>query len=394
MYRARADAVQGRYVLSGGRRLICIGNAVVSPGDLIWTDGRCVYGHHRTGGEPFIPMISSSFGGIPIFMEYGDRQYYADGKLNPLEDGDGIEHWGFVNNAEQYKILDDTNLFDAELDADGNLYTAERGYVDYNFLIEDFESMPTRVLRNGEVIANIDFMPFLQSALADAAADAEANAPPIPETYDGTTYSTEMEISYAETHAHSAKVDVNGHYCYAVIVRGEMTRTTWGHHDGYDIWTARANFVEARRTRLYLMTDEGDICLAEHRHQRIWTRQDGEYPHNESQEKFVEDYSVRVPIHDGYYYTFGGELDNLLYPVFHKFSGKIYAPDGTLICTGPFHPVNSNLSIARLGGDAYLINEWRIGLFVSKGGELEQVAARCRNFRLRPMNDIRKWKGE
>ncbi|MBQ8698149.1 MAG: hypothetical protein IJ521_04025, partial [Schwartzia sp.] len=54
MYRARADSVQGRYVFSVGRRLVCIGNAAIMPGDFVWTDGRCVYGHHRTGGTAVV----------------------------------------------------------------------------------------------------------------------------------------------------------------------------------------------------------------------------------------------------------------------------------------------------------------------------------------------------
>ena len=78
MYRARADAVQGRYVFSGGRRLICIGNAEVSPGDLVWTDGRCVYGHHFVGGSAAVitaVMEAEKKPGIPILL--GQQYLYA-----------------------------------------------------------------------------------------------------------------------------------------------------------------------------------------------------------------------------------------------------------------------------------------------------------------------------
>lgn len=403
MYRARADAVQGRYVFSGGRRLICIGNAAVSPSDLVWTDGRCVYGYHRTGGTPYIPVAESPIGGLPILMEDGTRQYFANGKLHPLVAGNGTEPWGFVNNGADYRIFDDTILFDAELDADGNLYTVERGYVAYNHLIEDFEFMPTRILRNGETIVDIDLMPYLQEALADTASIVEGIVPSVPESEGRINHGSETKIYYADIQPQSAKVTADGHYCICVIAHGEMERKTWAYDDigiypvigggGGAYWVQRSNGGRARRTRLYLFTDTGVITLAEYRRTETWGYA-SQSTYDEHQEKFVDDYSVHVPIHDGYYYTFGGELDNLLYPAFRKYSGKIYSPDGTLICKGAFHPVHHNLSIAKLGGDSYLINAWRIGLYLSKGGELETLADRCRNFRLRPMNDIRKWKGE
>ena len=78
MYRAKADSVQGRYVYSGGKRLVCIGNAAVSPGDLIWTDGRCVYGHHSMSGGAIVVTAETEperKPGIPVLL--GQQYLYA-----------------------------------------------------------------------------------------------------------------------------------------------------------------------------------------------------------------------------------------------------------------------------------------------------------------------------
>ena len=78
MYRAKADSVQGRYVYSGGKRLVCIGNAAVSPGDLIWTDGRCVYGHHSMSGGEIVVTAETEperKPGIPVLL--GQQYLYA-----------------------------------------------------------------------------------------------------------------------------------------------------------------------------------------------------------------------------------------------------------------------------------------------------------------------------
>ena len=51
MHQERVTAVSGGNVLAGGRWLRAIGNQTIEAGDLIWTDGRCVYGNLAEGGE-------------------------------------------------------------------------------------------------------------------------------------------------------------------------------------------------------------------------------------------------------------------------------------------------------------------------------------------------------
>ena len=64
MHRARASEVRGNKVLVDGAWLTCIGNRSVYPGEWIWTDGRCVYGHESEGGSSYVSTDVLS--GIPI----------------------------------------------------------------------------------------------------------------------------------------------------------------------------------------------------------------------------------------------------------------------------------------------------------------------------------------
>ena len=117
MYRARADIVQGRYVISGGKRLVCIGNAAVSPGDWIWTDGRCVYGHHRTGGAAEVTAVAREENkyGIPILLgqqylcAYGSdlediKTVYWPGYRLLWNDGKEIYAWKYRYDEDSYTI--------------------------------------------------------------------------------------------------------------------------------------------------------------------------------------------------------------------------------------------------------------------------------------------------
>ena len=52
MYRAKAEIVNGLRVFANGKWLTCMGNKNVQAGDLIWTDGQCVYGFNKISQQP------------------------------------------------------------------------------------------------------------------------------------------------------------------------------------------------------------------------------------------------------------------------------------------------------------------------------------------------------
>lgn len=129
MQRAIAKAVRGNQVLADGRWLTCIGNKNVKAGDLIWTDGRCVYGNQAEGGSGCISVMpQETF--IPVLLQ---GSYYAGvvkGKLQKFCQGNN--HSGMVNQKRKTDFLDKKNLLDAEMDEQGNVYTMSTGEYHYN----------------------------------------------------------------------------------------------------------------------------------------------------------------------------------------------------------------------------------------------------------------------
>ena len=88
MYRVRAEAVSGKNVLANGKWLTCIGNKNVHVGDLIWTDGRCVYGNFKEAQQPLVitaPVEDDE--GIPIFLDSSPYLYTYKRKLKEIEEG-------------------------------------------------------------------------------------------------------------------------------------------------------------------------------------------------------------------------------------------------------------------------------------------------------------------
>ncbi len=80
MYRARVEAVSGLKVRAGGKWLTCIGNRNIKVGDLIWTDGRCVYGYEQTPQQPFVITAPEKWG-IPVFADNNTGFTFAKNNL-------------------------------------------------------------------------------------------------------------------------------------------------------------------------------------------------------------------------------------------------------------------------------------------------------------------------
>lgn len=67
MYRARVQAISGGKVYADGKWLTCIGNKNFRAGEMVWTDGRCAYGHFQESQQPLI-ITAPDDEGIPILI--------------------------------------------------------------------------------------------------------------------------------------------------------------------------------------------------------------------------------------------------------------------------------------------------------------------------------------
>ena len=120
MYRVRAEAISGKNVYAGGKWLRCIGNKNVHVGELVWTDGRCVYGNHHVPQQPLVitaPPQANEI--IPIFEKYYpvDKDYACfsldsrNGKSSLEAEWQNIKGYDFslmANNSNGFYYLYDT----------------------------------------------------------------------------------------------------------------------------------------------------------------------------------------------------------------------------------------------------------------------------------------------
>ena len=137
MHRESAAAVNGSRVLAGGRWLRAIGNQSIEAGDLIWTDGRCVYGNSAEGGET-APVAVGRERQIPIFLDDGTHCLYRGNKLRTGAKGD--THYLMANRGSKIAFTDTYGALDVSLSAAGEVkellgeaYCRENGTVGYSF---------------------------------------------------------------------------------------------------------------------------------------------------------------------------------------------------------------------------------------------------------------------
>mgnify|MGYP006872976196 CR=1 FL=1 len=174
MYRTRVDSVNGNKIFAGGKWLKCIGNKPVRVGDLVWTDGKCVYGNFLEAGDPFIPVTSSDSEIIPIANV--DHFYYFDKKLNELTAfNDLAEDYSnpyLVNSKKKCFIFKEKDIkletithglkrrysiLDADIDNQGNVFKIEDYFLETggshveNIFDEVQEEYGGKIYKNDEV---------------------------------------------------------------------------------------------------------------------------------------------------------------------------------------------------------------------------------------------------
>lgn len=291
MYQITVEAVRGRHVISGGKQLVCIGNATVHVGDNVWTDGKCVYGHHQTGSESFVPtaLEEKPLSAVPILLGGGQYLFYDKGKgLQTV--GIGAVHDAMVNQRGGYTFIDLPDILDAERDSEGNIYVIRKGHyalrkvTEYelpNYEIKDYlgavnvtsefypdfngepdrvepgwepqaseeyidcmdsyvysrdrpgeENVPVQITKNGEIIASIDLSTFrddgMETKVAEYAAEVEESmATDVEEIYPSFRTQPEAFLKGVEIKVASAKVDTSGNYILIVDVSAEQIFFPW-----------------------------------------------------------------------------------------------------------------------------------------------------------------------
>ena len=142
MYKARVESVNGTKVRAGGKWLTCIGNKNVRAGDLIWTDGRCVYGNEQTPQQPFVITATKEILGIPIADRQKCSTYYKS--LEEYIDIDSDIRILTNDKKGNVYFSDNTNILAANADNFGNLY----------YILKDSDKI--KIIKNGVVVKTVE----------------------------------------------------------------------------------------------------------------------------------------------------------------------------------------------------------------------------------------------
>lgn len=164
MYRARVEAVSGLKVLAGGKWLSCIGNKNVRAGDLIWTDGRCVYGNEQTPQQSHVITPPKEDLAIPVASNF--KFYTYQKYLN--HNADSEKRLKFLTNNKSGKVYFSNNskIVAVNVDSSGHRY-----YI----LLEDDA---IKIVKNGNTVKTVG-IPIKDKALEESQKRVQDTGPPI-----------------------------------------------------------------------------------------------------------------------------------------------------------------------------------------------------------------------
>ena len=200
MYRARVEAVSGLQVRAGGKWLTCIGNRVVRAGDMVWTDGRCVYGHDRESQTPLVIAPKEDLA-IPIqIADYSSAEVlftYRKNDLNQVSSGKFINR--LLNDAKGHVFCFSADA--ANIDKSGNIYILDGSYANYEyeqrnssapkgntFVYCNNQNPHITIKKNGTVVKEVSLEDILESTAATAKENSSAwSGMPQPFTYSAPT---------------------------------------------------------------------------------------------------------------------------------------------------------------------------------------------------------------
>lgn len=393
MKQVRVTNVNGRKVQADGKWLTAIGNNAVSVGALVWTDGKCVYGHHSdAGGAPTI--IGSKPEEIPLLIgKYSVSEGTQYGAYNPKKGVNvfrhGEKHDGLINTRSKFALIDNNTedkLYweDVSMDAEGNIYGIDSGQTNHEGTYR--ADSPVGIYANGNCISSFSMVDFMERTTADAVARVAPDS-------DGTA----QDISIA------GKIFSADDYWF--IVHDVATAHKWIPYPPFISYGSDTCYI----VRRWLVTPSSTVQIYE---ESVFCRS---WPLEYWRSDCEIDYSppwvkeVRLPLGDGYYYILGGSPTPSITTRLHDgvsvsfleyggYTAYVYSPENKLIATlskettGLNIHASDNISVCKLGSDKYLICVKNYGLFVAQNGELTSLDVKPYNWRLCPLKNIKSWK--
>ena len=395
MKQVRVTAVNGRKVQANGKWLTAIGNNSVAVGDLVWTDGKCVYGHQSAVGGNSAVIVSKTHPTIPVIL---GRQglYTYDKDLQKIKsakspgyrvvwnDKHEIYAWKYDSSVPSFTIA--ANKVNGVLYEIKGFYSFDslRGGGNHYYVVG--------IYAGGKLIRSIDFSAHV-SMDEGISEGLYATIPAEPKSaYDipTKTWGGVCEWGFIEDADHWAFMTAVG--CSQGRLKGSCMAAS-----------------------VYYYTPEGEILLGS---------TSGVMKGMYAPEKSYYDggfSGIRFPCQDGYYYTVS-PIPDVSWAIYLPSISwvTLYAPNGDVVFSD-YSIVGRHYSVYRLGESKYLLGiddrsifiasmsttvgwdpnykdpDWiRAGLYIVEDGILEPLMVEhntihCRNQRFAKYNKSDKW---
>ena len=431
MYRARVQAISGTNIFADGKWLKCIGNKTFHVGELIWTDGRCVYGNHVIPQQPLVITTTTEDTGIPlIFRETtnADEDYFTflkrpkqisspetlsttgkikfminDDKRNVMVVKD--EYRNDSEDSERYETIIAANLYK------GDLYTLV-----YSFIDEE-DSSHSQENRTGEE-GSADFIKIEKNGVTVSTITTFKNVidttfsacPNVPELY--TPSYGNYFYYYCQYRPVWSFIENDTNWAFVIlcdIIKG--VDISYEYPDTISIVPVSDVHEEHDLLRYYYFSpnNNGTLVIEYYFNQGVNT---GAFPAYLIEKRIATPgTSIEFPLQDNYYFKFDGipkiteEDDMKEKPLMQR---TIFSPSGRKIFTGIFE-FWAYMTFCRFNHknilgvrsryfksfDTNSIGQIPIlgdGLYLLKEDSAEKIInGTCLNQRLRPMKKYKNW---
>lgn len=407
MQKSLISSVKDGMALVNGKWMQLIGNLNAEKGDMVWNDGRCIFGNSMEGGGSIV-TTSSDTDGIPLLQKYlsGKKYVYRHqcfmrSGLKNLSAENYVSRY-FINRGNNFKFVD-SSVLDAELDASGNLYTLEDGYVICDYATGKCTMCGGEIKRNGEVIKKYNLAPIVEEYLQEARSWAEGRTRPIEgeDPQSDTTYDTALCYPLA------GRIDSQGNYMLVVFLQASVRNSKYAYeedpysaggdpfHPVYD-YGVRGNDATKDITTRFLF--DGQIRTEWfYKANCYWTYYVswGSIPIDSSKEtieRFMTAWNLKYSIGDGYFITFAGEAEYK--PMLFSddlYTVRIHNPIGEVIFTGELQPIY-RINICQIAKGRCLVQNGDYLYVFDEGKVVQKLSGYFDTLRLRKMKNINKWK--
>lgn len=419
MYRARVEAVDGLKVRAGGKWLTCIGNRTVKAGDMVWTDGRCVYGHDREAQTPLV--IANPKEDLAIPIRVGNSLYtFRKGNLELVGEMSSSRFLLNDTKRELYSL----NAYAANIDKAGTLYTIRSDY--YRLGDENFTNVPdlyAYIKEDNRIVSRIPLSSLLQPSIDVTI--SEATGIELPE--EDIIFDNGDEQSYYHSsmdyliHGGVSHAFIENHNSWAMIycasAQIEKHAHTMAKSSGSTefSWMGSTSLGASYQFDYYYIDSSGNRTLIYRQHYFLISDNQfhkGEYVKAETSGT-EEMKKIKYPIQDGYYFQMSHIpvpqneeliLDLVLSVPLVKYD--IYSPNEEFLFSRTM-PLCANFTICKLGSGKHLVgiksspyeitySDKKGGLYIHSDGVLTPIVeesdnSSCFNYRLRPMKKYKRW---